>query len=178
MKTGDLPSRTDTRTDLVLGLLLAAVFVAAGWQTLEWDVKTALFPRIVTATGAALSLLFLVMVVGRLAGGWRGVAQDADANASRTDGEDDEAVEYVFATVGRAAWTQALAWIAAHLLLLLVAGLFVTSSVFTFAYLRWAGGRSWFFSAAYAVVLTAVLYVALRILLVIPVPEGLLFGSS
>lgn len=177
MKATAGQSVSDTRTDLVLGLVSAALFVLAAWQTAEWSFETALFPRIVTLTGAALSLLFLVLVTVRLARRRPAPVRDAETAALLDDDEDDTEVEYVFASAGRAAWAQALAWIAVHLLLLLLGGLFLASSVFTFCYLRWAGGRTWLLSAGYAVVLTVVLYVALRVLLVVSVPEGIILGG-
>lgn len=163
--------------DLVLGALALVMFSAAGLKTLDWSFRTALFPRIVTVAGAALSLLFV------LTWAWaRHRHRPLDAEGSDPvpvselldeDEVHDQDVEYVYATAGRAAWTQALGWVALFVVLLYVTGLFVTAAVFAFTYLRWGAGRSRLFSAVYAAVMSGVLYLALAVLLVISVPEGL-----
>lgn len=169
------------RADLVLGLAALVLFAVAFRETLEWGERTALFPRLVTASGAGLALLFVVAwTVSRARSSRRpetpAPVADADGHSHDLLDEDDvhdHEVEYVYATAGRAAWTQALGWVAGFVLLLWVSGLFVAAAVFAFAYLRWGAGRSWRFSALYAGVLSGVLYLALAVLLVVPVPEGL-----
>ncbi len=162
----------------MLGLLAVTMFSVAGLKTLDWSFRTALFPRIVTVAGVALSLLFV------LAWAWARYRhrpldpEPADrvpvSDLLDEDEQHDQDVEYVYATAGRAAWTQALAWVALFVVLLYVTGLFVTAAVFAFTYLRWGAGRSWLFSAVYAAVMSGVLYLALAVLLVVSVPEGLL----
>lgn len=180
VETGAAAQRPDDRpatADLVLGVLALGMFSAAGLKTFDWSFRTALFPRIVTTAGVVLSVLFL------LAWAWaRSRHRPLDPKAGDAlpvsdlldeDEVHDQDVEYVYATAGRAAWTQALAWVALFVVLLYVTGLFVTAAVFAFAYLRWGAGRSWLFCAVYAVVMSGVLYLALAVLLVVSVPEGL-----
>lgn len=162
--------------DLVLGVLALAMFSTALLKSFEWSFRTALFPRIVTSAGVILTLLFL------LAWAWARHRhrpldpEGADLPVSELLDEDDahdQDVEYVYATAGRAAWTQALAWVALFVVLLYVTGLFVTAAVFALVYLRWGAGRTWLFAAVYAAVMSGVLYVALAVLLTVSVPEGL-----
>lgn len=164
--------------DLVLGVLALVMFSGAGLKTLDWSFRTALFPRIVTVAGVALSLLFVLTWVWAR---YRHRALDAPgsdpvplSDLLDEDEAHDQDVEYVYATAGRTAWTQALAWVALFVVLLYVTGLFVTAGVFAFTYLRWGAGCSWLFSAVYAAVMSGALYLALAVLLVISVPQGLL----
>lgn len=168
--------------DLVLGLAALVLFAVAFRQTLEWGERTALFPRLVTASGAGLALVFVVgWAVSRARSSRRRAAAPPDADVDHGHSPDlldeddvhDHEVEYVYATAGRAAWTQALAWVAGFVVLLWLSGLFVAAAVFAFTYLRWGAGRSWRFCAIYAAVLSGVLYLALGLLLTVPVPEGL-----
>ncbi len=170
------------RADLVLGLAALLLFAAAFRETLDWGDRTALFPRLVTASGAGLALAFLLAwAVSRARSGRQPEHAPAAADPDHPHVHDlldeddvhDHDVEYVYATAGRAAWTQALGWVAAFIVLLWLTGLFVTAGVFALTYLRWGAGRSWRFAAVYAVVMSGVLYVALALVLVVPVPEGL-----
>lgn len=168
------------RADVLLGLGALAVFVAAFLATFEWSFRTALFPRIVTVAGVLLTSAFLVScAAARLRTRRRADAVAAAPAGPATqlvdeDDAHDHEVEYVYATAGMAAWTQAIAWVALFLVLLWVAGLFAAAAGFAFAYLRWGAARSWLFCAVYAVVLAAVLYLGLDVLLHVPVPDSLL----
>lgn len=177
--TSAQPIRRDepALADLALGVLALGMFSTAALKTFDWSFRTALFPRIVTAAGVVLSVLFLLLWAWAR---YRHRPLDPEgANpmpVSELLDEDevhDQDLEYVYATVGRAAWTQALAWVALFVVLLYVTGLFVTAAVFALTYLRWGAGRSWLFSAVYAAVMSGVLYLALAVLLVVSVPEGL-----
>lgn len=169
--------------DLVLGSLVLVVFVLAFLQTGEWSFRTALFPRMVTVAGIALSGLFvLVTVVGVVREHHRAdrpdpgtPEQDKGAELLDEDEERDNEMEYVYASAGRGAWAQALGFVALFIGLLWAGGLFVAAGVFSLTYLRFGARRTWLFSVVYAVVMTAVLYVFLGLLLPVSVPEGL-FG--
>lgn len=174
------PAGGPARADVVLALGALAVFVAAFAASFEWSFRTALFPRIVTVAGALLTMAFLLSCgVAQVLASRRGAATQAPsdpAGVQLVDEDDahDHEVEYVYATAGKAAWTQALAWVASFLLLLWIAGLFIAAAAFAFAYLRWGAARSWRFCAVYAVVLAGVLYLGLDVLLHVPVPDSLL----
>jgi hypothetical protein len=169
--------RPPTRADLVFGAAAVVMFAAAGVATFGWPFRTALFPRLVTGSGTAIALLFTVSWLLRRPG--PGTADpgsdEPEAGSALLAPEEDgrgHDVEYVYATAGRAAWAQALGWIAVFFLLLALVGLFAAAAAFTVAYLRWGGGRSWRFAVTYAVILVAVFYVSMDVLLTIPTPRG------
>ena len=169
--------------DLVLGTLVLVLFVLAFLQTGEWSFRTALFPRMVTVAGIALSGLFVLLTVVGVVREHRRAGhpdpatsvQDTGAALLDEDEEHDHEMEYVYASAGRRAWAEALGWVALFVGLLWVGGLFVAAGLFSLAYLRFGAGRTWRFSVVYAVVMTGVLYVFLGLLLPVSVPEGL-FG--
>jgi hypothetical protein len=187
---------TGAVADLVLATLLLALFGWAFLEAADWSFKAALFPRIVTGIGFVFSALLVVQALLRVVRGRRtsgagapvtspagpiapvpaATPRESVAQAAGTTTEDDaneDDVEYVFQTAGARRWTEAIAWVAGFFVLLYVAGLFVTAPVFSLLYLRLAGKRSWLFSAVYAAVAGAVLYVAFELLLGLPVPPGL-----
>lgn len=163
--------RTSTRrlplADLLLTLGLLAVFVVAFLTARAWSFETGVFPRMVTALGAVLALLHLVVLVAR-----RSVPD------LRAHGEDAEIeavdVEYVFERAGARAWLRNLAWIGGFFLLLYLAGIFVAAPVFTISYLRLEARTSWLLSLVYAVVVGAMLYLSFVLFLDLPTPPGLL----
>jgi hypothetical protein len=163
----------ETVSDLVLTVLLLALF---GWGYLEagqWSFQAALFPHLVTAASFLITALHLVQVLVRLTREVRtGVVAAPDPGGAEDDPERDD-VEYLFQTAGAGRWAAALGWIAGFFVLLYVAGLFITAPVFSFLYLRFVGRRSWLFCALYAVVLGAVLYAAFDLALGVPTPPGL-----
>ena len=160
--------------DVVLTVLLLALF---GWGFLEaaqWSFQAALFPRIVTGSAFVLGALHLVQALLRL---WRdrAVSPAAEAEPEPADPHslDPDDAEHLFRTAGARAWASALGWVAGFFVLLYVAGLFVTAPLFSLLYLRFAGRRTWLFSAVYAVVIGVVLYVAFELALGVPTPPGL-----
>ena len=90
------------------------------------------------------------------------------------DQEDDETLEYVFATAGGRAWAAALAWITAFFISFFVLGAFITVPLFALLYLRLAGKASWWAAAAYAVVTGAVIYLVFRQVVYLPLPEAVI----
>jgi presenilin-like A22 family membrane protease len=152
----------DAVADLVLTVLLLALFGWAFLATTQWSFRAAMFPRVVTVCAVVLTALHLVQALVRL---WRPVAPRGAANP------DD--VEYVFRTAGARRWASALGWVAEFFVLLYVAGLYVTAPVFSLLYLRFAGKRTWIFSSIYAIVIGVMLYVAFELALGVPTPPGL-----
>lgn len=151
--------------DVVITVLLLALFAGAFLAAGEWSFRAALFPRLVTGAGAVLAALHLVQALLRL----RRPAPAVDA-----DDSDPDDVEYVFRTAGPRRWASALGWVAGFFVLLYLAGLYVTAPVFSLLYLRFTGKRTWIFSAIYAIVIAVVLYVAFELALGVPTPSGLL----
>jgi hypothetical protein len=163
--------------EVVLTVLLLALF---GWAFLEaagWSFRTALFPRIVSGAAFVLSALHLVKALLQLVRETRApaVPDGADPAADPDDSDADDA-EHLFRTAGARRWASAVGWVVAFFVLLQVGGLFVTASLFSLLYLRFGGGRTWRFSVAYAVVIGVVLYAAFELALDIPTPPGLFPG--
>jgi hypothetical protein len=151
--------------DVVVTVLLLAVFAWAFLDAGQWSFRAALFPRLVTGAGVVLTALHLVQALLRL---WR-PAPPLDAGDA-----DPYDVEYVFRTAGPRRWASAVGWVAGFFALLYLAGLYITAPVFSLLYLRFAGKRTWIFSAIYAIVGAVVLYVAFELALGVPTPSGLL----
>jgi hypothetical protein len=96
----------------------------------------------------------------------------ADLQIVDDDQEDDESLEYVFATAGGRAWSASLAWITAFFVSFFVLGAYLTVPLFAFVYLRFAGRASWWAAALYAVVTGAVIYVVFNNVVFIPLPQA------
>lgn len=90
------------------------------------------------------------------------------------DIEDDASMEYVFASAGRRAWFEALAWITFFFVAFFALGAFVSVPLFALLYLRFSGGASWLSAGTYAVVSGVLIYLVFRQLIYIPLPTGLL----
>jgi fatty acid desaturase len=98
----------------------------------------------------------------------------ADLQIVDDDQEDDESLEYVFATAGARAWSASLAWITAFFVSFFVLGAFITVPLFALVYLRFAGKASWWAAAAYAVVTGALIFVVFRYVVFLPLPTGVI----
>ena len=92
------------------------------------------------------------------------------------DQEEDESMEYVFATAGGRAWAAALGWVAAFFLSFFVLGAFITVPLFAFVYLKVSGKAAWWSAALYAVVTGVLIYVVFRDVVYIPLPESIFPG--
>jgi hypothetical protein len=158
--------------DLVITLALIALFGWALSSSMEWSVRAALFPRMVTTFGLALALLHLVLLLVRRRSG---TSADTGHGLVPISDPEDDPLDYAFSTAGRRAWTVSLAWIAAFFVGLYVLGVFVTAPLFALAYLRVTVGSSWRLSVTYAAVVGVLLYVVFELLLTVPTPDGVLF---
>jgi hypothetical protein len=100
----------------------------------------------------------------------------ADAGSAVTivddDAEEDESMEYVFATAGGRAWIEAIAWIAVFFLSFFVLGAFITVPLFALVYLRFSGKASWLSAGIYAAVTGLLIFYVFRELVYIPLPES------
>jgi hypothetical protein len=171
--------------DLIINVVLVAVFGVALLATTGWPLQTALFPMIVSGTG-------LLLVLGHLAVPMLGRArrhatvepasaepavtvEPASAEPAVTIEADDadQDAEYVFASAGKRAWGAALAWTGAFFLALYAFGLLITAPLFSLCYLRFSARKSWPLSIAYALVLLIAIYLTFEYLLTIPVPASL-----
>jgi hypothetical protein len=207
--------------DWVIAGVLLALFVTAYVVAQDWPFRAALFPMIISVTGAALSavkLIGLALATLRSRRAPRGAAivpseraadlpaqpmnsspeavnvrtaavaaegkrengdrpegeKPADLQIVDDDQEDDESLEYVFATAGGRAWSASLAWITAFFVSFFVLGAFITVPLFALVYLRFAGKASWWAAAAYAVVTGALIFVVFRYVVFLPLPTGVI----
>lgn len=168
---------TEAIADVVLTVLLLALFGGGYLAAGQWSFQAGLFPHIVTGAGFVIAVLHLARALLRL----RPSAVVAAASGARPrthGGDEDEEINedeaaYLFQTAGPRRWAAALGWVAAFFVLLYVAGLYLTAPIFSLFYLRFVGRRTWLFSAIYAVVLGVVLYLAFDVALDVPTPPGL-----
>ncbi len=163
----DRPTRRLPLADIVLTVALLTVFAIAFATARAWSFETGIFPLMVTALGAGLAVLHLVVLLVR--------HPAPDPHPHGEDGEIDPVdVEYVFEHAGPALWLRSLSWIAGFLVALYVAGIFVAAPLFTILYLRFSARASWVLSVVYAVVVGVLLYLSFVVFLDLPTPEGLL----
>jgi hypothetical protein len=88
------------------------------------------------------------------------------------DQEDDQSMEYVFASAGGRAWVAALAWITLFFVSFFVLGAYITVPVFALVYLKFSGKASWLAATTYAVVTGVIIYYVFRELVFIPLPDS------
>jgi hypothetical protein len=200
--------RTPRLGEWVIAAVLLVFFTFGYLAADEWPFKAALFPQIIAATGALLTLLRLVGLVVATIRGRHGPGPDRvpasalpsaaverlpETEGSREDSaeseessenspelalvddeaEEDESIEYVFASAGGRAWLEALAWIAAFFITLVVLGVFITVPLFALVYLKTAGKASWKGAALYAVVTGGLIYVLFRQVVYVDLPTGI-----
>lgn len=171
----------------IAGFLLfffAFAYIAAQ----EWPFRAALFPQIVAAVGFVLTALRILGLVVETRRARRApatapaVAADADVVQAKgkisdvtlvdDEAEEDESMEYVFASAGGRAWVEALVGITVFFVSFFVLGAFITVPLFALVYLRFSGRASWLASAIYAAVTGLIIFFVFRELVFIPLPES------
>jgi hypothetical protein len=167
--------------DIIIALTLAVIMLVAFIQTLSWPSAAAMFPRVVALCGLGFAIALGVILIARrvragAADSHPGAQYSAPAVHDQPDDQDQDDVEYIFATAGKSAWKQALGWVALFLALTTALGLFVSSGIFALLYLRWGAGKPWRFSTIYAITLSIFLLAMFRWILYIPTPVGMLTG--
>jgi hypothetical protein len=162
--------------DLIISVVLLAVFVAVFFGAQDWPFRTRLFPVMVAAFGVTLALLNVI----RILVGWgeRGEATQriADVEIKDEDDEELEALEYVFESASRSEWFRVLAWVAGFFVALYLLGAVVAIPVFTVLYLLVEARTTVVVAAVYAAVLGGLVYAA-REMLSITLPAGTLLGG-
>jgi 1,4-dihydroxy-2-naphthoate octaprenyltransferase len=166
--------------DVVIALLLLALFVFAYVQAQDWPFRTRFFPELLATAGivfAVIKLLGFGLQAHQHRQRVRQLAIDpvvTDEVEPGTDERGDEhSIEYVFGTAGGRAWLAALAWVAAFFVSLCVLGVFITVPLFALAYLKIAGSAGWLSAATYAAVAGGVLWFVFGELLAVPMPAGI-----
>lgn len=105
----------------------------------------------------------------------RGVTEPAQGTAVTIvddEAEEDESMEYVFATAGGRAWGAALAWIVAFFVAFIALGVFIAVPLFALLYLKFSGRASWLAAAIYAGVTGFLIYALFRWVVYIDLPTG------
>lgn len=172
--TGTAQRQVRPVADVVITVLLMALFGWALWTSLDWSFRAAVFPRMVTVAGLGLVMLHLVMLLTRPAK--PAPSKPDDSNSWPLEGDDELEVhelEYEFAHANRRTWLVNIGWVVAFFGGVFVVGLFLASLVFTLTYLRFGAGRSWRFAGIYAVVVAAVLFGFFDQMLRISMPLGI-----
>jgi len=150
------------------GLFLsAAVALAAAWallQTLDWPLKTALYPRVVgiPLLGLALAEVVLSATRGEPVEGDR-----VDVALSR-----DVPPDLALRRIGAIA-----AWLGAFFLTIILIGFPRAIPLFVLAYLRWQSRESWTTSVLLAGATTLVFHLLFVRLLHIPFADGVLWRA-
>jgi hypothetical protein len=99
-------------------------------------------------------------------------ADPADVQIVDDEQEEDESMEYVFASAGGRAWLAALAWVVTFFVSFFVLGAYITVPVFAFVYLMVSGRTKWWAALIYAVVTGVIIFVVFRDIVFIPLPES------
>ena len=166
--------------DLVITLMFLVLFAGAYLLAEQWPFRAAFFPQLLAMLGVGFAVLKLIGL-GVTAVRARKAPADAPVVATAPGGEiglvseeeeEDESLEYVFATAGRNAWAAAIGWWAFFFLALWLFGVFIAVPLFSFLYLKFSGKSSWLGAALYAIIGASILYIAFERLLTIPMPEG------
>ena len=215
----EVPVRKPRAGDWAIAGALLALFVVAFVLAQGWPFRAALFPMLISVTGALMvvvKLVGLALATVRSRRAPQGAAvvpseraadlpaqpvdsspeavnvrtaavaaeekrergesspdgAPADLQIVDDDQEDDESLEYVFATAGGRAWGASLAWITAFFVSFFVLGAFVTVPLFALVYLRFAGRASWLAAALYAGVTGAIIYLVFNNVVFIPLPQS------
>lgn len=169
--SGGHPSwwRRVNKSDLVITIVFLVVFVGALLIALSFPQLAGYFPLGVSTAGAIASLAFLVRVLffPRKADAPKTNVPEAAKSMS------DEEYEF-FKSLTLRQWVTAIGWLGGFFVGLAVFGIYVSTAVFTVAYLRLQAGKSWLFSVIYSVALTGLIWIAFRLALHLPLPGGLL----
>ncbi|WP_345751642.1 tripartite tricarboxylate transporter TctB family protein [Microbacterium rhizophilus] len=156
-------------SDLIITIILLAVFTAALIMATGFKPVAAYFPLGVSALGVIGSLTFLVRVL------FLPRKPEAPKAALPKETQSFSEAEYeFFRSLTRHDWLTSFAWLASFYVVLGVFGIYVASIAFTVAYLRFAVRTKWLFSVIYAVVLTGLVGGVFGVVLKLPLPGGLL----
>lgn len=157
-----MKARTDIRFFLALGTVLLAGY--ALYSSIDWPLRTALFPRVI---GIPLLLLALVeMILSML-----GVEKKREGHA--VDFELTTDVDPLIA------WNRTLGilgWTLGFLFLIVVIGFPIAVPLFVFLYLKLVGKEGWVLTLILTVISWLFMEGLFNRLLHLPFPEGLIFS--
>jgi hypothetical protein len=188
--------------DWVITIVLLVVMVAAFIASMDWPRDAAFFPRLLSGTGAVLSVLHLV-VLGRAARVRRDVEKTTDAQASppadtapepdvenAIDGDadrqiviagpdsdeegDEEELSGVFSTATRWQWLGLVGWFTLFFVGLYLIGFLAILVIFTIAYLAVVQKSKWWHIVLYVLCTAGAMYLLFVVFLHLPLPQGVL----
>jgi hypothetical protein len=194
--------RVSLTGDWVITIVLLVVMVAAFIASMDWPRDAAFFPRLLSGTGAVLSVLHLV-VLARAARVRRDGEAAADAPVSppadlpagpdaenAIDGDadrqiliadsdsdeegDEDELSGVFSTATRKQWLGLVGWFTLFFGGLYLIGFLAILVVFTIAYLVVVQKSKWWHIALYVLCTAGAMYLLFVVFLHLPLPEGVL----
>lgn len=182
-------STVDLAGNAVVGAGMLVVFVFAYAKSTAWPSAASLFPRIITVTGATLSVLFLIHLAIRTLNERRSAAPEAEEPAGWVDRdpaageeepgvmsgaeEEDFGLDYAFANATGAQWARALLWLVAYFATLWIAGAVIATVVVSLLYLKLEARLALVPSLVYAGVMYGVMW-ASQEYFQLALPPGLL----
>jgi Kef-type K+ transport system membrane component KefB len=162
--------------DVLISVVLLAVFIAVFIGAQEWPFRTRLFPVLVAGGGIAMSVLNILLALLRPHRKSATVHKLAGVELKDEDEEEDEALEYVFESASKSDWARVLAWVAAFFVLMYLVGALFTVPAFALVYLVLEARTTVLVSVVYAALLGALLFAG-RELLQMSLPAGALLAG-
>ncbi|MCD1269356.1 hypothetical protein B5M43_010985 [Microbacterium sp. MEC084] len=172
------------RPDLIIAGILLLVFAGFLAASFMYPADAVLLPRLVSIVGilgtawTVVRSLIKMRTAPEVAEESTAVEDELVALKHQAEEADPDNPEEAFATASRKDWLTALGFAAGFLIVMWLAGIFVATAVFSFAYLSWVGRKKWYFALIYAVVLTGALYTLTRIVTLILTPVGVLLPGG
>ena len=179
---------TDVAANAVLGTLALVVFAAAYVEATSWPKAAALFPRIITVSGAIVSVCFLgSLAVSALRAraqsresldrspAPRTVARTEESGEISGSEEEDVGLDYAFATATWTDWSRVLLWIFLYFAGVWAVGAVIATVALSVLYLKVEARIGLVAAAIYAAVLFGVLW-ASQEYFQLQLPPGLVGG--
>ena len=162
--------KTSMRTDLVIALVLASIFLFLALEAGIWNYRSALFPQAIGVGGllAVGALVFVRVVLKQVPG-------QAPGNASVDDPPDFGSAEDPAGYRDHIRALRLLVWIGGVVGLSWLLGQMVAMSLFMLAFLRYESGFRWLTASCAGALTGAFLYVVFDRVLVVTWLDGALY---
>lgn len=159
--------KTSMRTDLIVSLVLASIFLFLALEAGIWNYRSALFPQAIGVAGLlAVGALVLVRVV------LKQVPGPVPGNASADDPPDFGSAEELAGYRDHIRALRLLVWIGGVVGLSWLLGQMVAMSLFMLAFLRYESGFRWLTASSAGALTGAFLYVVFDRVLVVTWLDG------
>ncbi|MEZ3160692.1 tripartite tricarboxylate transporter TctB family protein [Microbacterium sp. BWT-B31] len=160
------------KPDLIVTIIMLAIFIAAFATAASWPSLAAYFPLGVSSAGTLSSAIFVIRVLffpRKVDAPKTNIPEAATPVA-------DQEYEF-FRSLTLKDWVNSVGWLGSFFVFLAVFGIYVAMVVFTVCYLRFQAAKSWWFTAIYTATLVGTIYVTFELVLKLPLPGGL-FGLA